>query len=89
MATEVEQIVRNYGACPATIAIINGEISVGLSKEQLYHLANVGSNAKKCSTRDIPAIVAARATGATTVSSTMYEYSFLTWNKPHLTSFFF
>ncbi|ETV78268.1 hypothetical protein, variant 1 [Aphanomyces astaci] len=71
MATEVEALIREHGACPATIAILDGEICVGLSTEQLHTLASFGSQATKCSTRDIAAVVARRGTGATTVSSTM------------------
>ncbi|KAF0694225.1 Aste57867_14884 [Aphanomyces stellatus] len=71
MATEVEEIVRKNGACPATIAILNGEICVGLSPSQLHTLATCGPDATKCSTRDIAAVVARKGTGATTVSSTM------------------
>ncbi|RHY62969.1 hypothetical protein DYB38_001757 [Aphanomyces astaci] len=72
MATEVEALIREYGAFPATIAILDGEICVGLSTEQLHTLASFGSQATKCSTRDIAAVVARRGTGATTVSSTMF-----------------
>jgi pseudouridine-5'-phosphate glycosidase len=71
MATQVEEIVRKHGACPATIAIMDGDICVGLSEKQLHTLASLGSKATKCSTRDIAAIVASKKTGATTVSSTM------------------
>ncbi|KAH9097638.1 hypothetical protein Ae201684P_001114 [Aphanomyces euteiches] len=71
MATEVEALVREHGACPATIAILDGEVCVGLSDEQLQTLASAGSRATKCSTRDIPAVVAKKGIGATTVSSTM------------------
>ncbi|ETV98439.1 hypothetical protein, variant [Aphanomyces invadans] len=71
MATEVEALIRQHGACPATIAILNGEICVGLSEEQLHSLASFGTQATKCSTRDIAAVIARRGTGATTVSSTM------------------
>ncbi|KAF0775369.1 hypothetical protein AaE_000930, partial [Aphanomyces astaci] len=74
MATEVEALIREYGACPATIAILDGEICVGLSTEQLHTLASFGSQATKCSTRDVAAVVARRDTGATTVSSTMFVF---------------
>ncbi|RHZ28985.1 hypothetical protein DYB37_008132 [Aphanomyces astaci] len=70
MATEVEALIREHGACPATIAILDGEICVGLSTEQLHTLASFGSQATKCSTRDIAAVVARRGTGATTLSRT-------------------
>ncbi|OQR87345.1 indigoidine synthase A family protein [Achlya hypogyna] len=71
MATKVEAIVRENGACPATIAILDGEVCVGLAESQLHTLASLGAKATKCSTRDIAAVVASRGTGATTVSSTM------------------
>ncbi|EQC25394.1 hypothetical protein SDRG_16721 [Saprolegnia diclina VS20] len=71
MATKVEAIVRENGACPATIAILDGEICVGLADSQLHTLASLGAKATKCSTRDIASVVASNGTGATTVSSTM------------------
>ncbi|RLN98071.1 hypothetical protein BBJ28_00008479 [Nothophytophthora sp. Chile5] len=73
MATHVEDIVRAHGACPATICIADGSLKVGLSKEDLNQLAELGAAAKKCSTRDIAAAVTDKSVvGATTVSSTMY-----------------
>jgi pseudouridylate synthase len=72
MVKTVEDIVRAQGACPATICIANGELKVGLSDKDLKMLAEMGSAARKCSTRDIPAAIAQRFVGATTVSSTMY-----------------
>ncbi|OQR94644.1 thioredoxin reductase 1 [Thraustotheca clavata] len=71
MAVKVESLVRQNGAVPATIAILNGKICVGLGQEDLHTLASLGAKATKCSTRDIAAVVAAKGTGATTVSSTM------------------
>ncbi len=70
MATEVEGIVRANGAVPATIAVLDGVCQVGLSPEQLHHLATVG-DVVKATTRDLPWLVAARRTGATTVAATM------------------
>lgn len=73
MATNVENIVRAEGACPATICIADGELKVGLSETDLQRLGEMGSVAKKCSTRDIAAAVTDKIVGATTVSSTMYD----------------
>lgn len=71
-ALECEQIVRDNGAVPATIAIIKGKICIGLSNEQLEYLAKAGFEATKTSRRDIPVVVAKGLTGSTTVSATMY-----------------
>ncbi|MBZ5738125.1 pseudouridine-5'-phosphate glycosidase [Nocardioides mangrovi] len=70
MATEVEGIVRDHGATPATIAILDGRLCVGLSPEQLELLASDG-NVTKVSVRDLPYVVARGAHGATTVAATM------------------
>ncbi|PAV31122.1 pseudouridine-5-phosphate glycosidase [Virgibacillus profundi] len=70
MAREVEQIVRDNGAVPATIAIIDGKIKVGLSNDEL-ELMGKSSDAAKVSRRDLPQIVATKKLGATTVASTM------------------
>ncbi len=71
-ALECEQIVRDNGCVPATIAIIKGKLCVGLEKEDLEYLAYTGLKVTKVSRRDIPVIVAKEADGATTVSATMY-----------------
>lgn len=71
MARTVEDLVRAQGACPATICIADGELKVGLSDADLHRLAEMGSAARKCSTRDIAAAVTENIVGATTVSSTM------------------
>lgn len=70
-AKEVEAVVRAGGAVPATIAILGGVPHVGLTAEQLERLARGGKSVRKCSRRDLPAVCAARADGATTVSATM------------------
>ena len=70
-AQRLEQIVREAGATPATIAIIDGKPSVGLSDDQIYALAN-NSDIKKVSTRDISIAVARGSNGATTVASTTW-----------------
>ncbi len=70
-AIKVEQVVRENGAIPATIAIINGKLKVGLSSEEIELLAKEGLNVTKVSRRDIPYVVANKLNGATTVASTM------------------
>ena len=71
MAREVEQIVRDNGAIPATIAVVDGELRAGLSSSELDHFAKTGPSIIKVSTRDLPYVVANKITGATTVASTM------------------
>ncbi len=71
MAREVEQLIRDEGATPATIAIINGEMRVGLSDSELEHFAKTGPSIAKVSTRDMAFIAATGKSGATTVASTM------------------
>lgn len=70
-AKRLHDIVREAGVLPATIAIIDGKLTAGLSDEQIALLANV-DNIKKISTRDIPLAVARGWTGATTVASTTW-----------------
>ncbi len=70
MAREVEQIIRDAGAVPATIAIIGGKICIGLSPEQL-ELLGTSPDAMKVSRRDLPYVVAQGSLGATTVAATM------------------
>ncbi|MGZ8295353.1 MAG: pseudouridine-5'-phosphate glycosidase [Telluria sp.] len=69
-AKEVEQIIRDAGAVPATIALIDGKICVGLSDAQLELLGN-SPDAMKVSRRDMPYVLATRKLGATTVAATM------------------
>jgi pseudouridine-5'-phosphate glycosidase len=69
-AREVEQVIRDAGAVPATIAIIDGRICVGLSSEQLELLGSSPS-AMKVSRRDLPYVLAQGKLGATTVAATM------------------
>ena len=70
MAKKCEQIIRDSGAVPATIAIMDGKIKIGLNEADLEEL---GSNGKvaKVSRRDFPYIVASKKIGATTVAATM------------------
>jgi pseudouridine-5'-phosphate glycosidase len=69
-AREVEQIIRDAGAVPATIAIIGGRICIGLSDQQL-ELLGTSPEAMKVSRRDLPFVVAQGRLGATTVAATM------------------
>ena len=70
-ARRLEAIVRDGGATPATIAIIDGQLCAGLTGEQLNMLAE-GGDIKKISSRDLALAVARKWTGATTVASTMW-----------------
>ena len=71
-AVSMETAVRAGGATPATIAILQGKIHIGLSEEQLQYLANrAGKDVRKCSRRDIPIAMAQQEDGATTVAGTM------------------
>ena len=70
MAKKVEQIIRDEGAIPATIAVMDGKIKVGLGNEDLEKLAQ-SKDVVKVSRRDLAAVIAMRKTGATTVASTM------------------
>lgn len=70
IARKIEQTVRDNGAVPATIAILNGIVTVGMDNAQLELLAN-DPHARKCSVRDLPLVMAKRANGATTVAATM------------------
>lgn len=70
MVTTVEQIIRNNGAIPATIAIIDGKIKIGLESEDLEILAT-SKDVAKVSRRDLAEVVAMKRIGATTVATTM------------------
>ena len=70
-ANRLQNVVREGGATPATIAIIDGKLTAGLDDNQIALLAN-DANIKKVSTRDIPLAVAQVWTGATTVASTIW-----------------
>ncbi|MBB5205834.1 pseudouridine-5'-phosphate glycosidase [Inhella inkyongensis] len=70
-AQAVEAIIREQGAVPATIAVMDGAIRVGLTPNELEQLARAGSQALKLSRRDIAYCVSRRLLGATTVASTM------------------
>ena len=69
-AREVEQIIRDNGAVPATIALIDGQIKIGLSDEELEMFGNAQGVAK-ASRRDLGYLIATKKLGATTVAATM------------------
>ena len=69
-ALQVEKVIRENGAIPATIACINGKIQVGLSSSQLEELAT-SKNVLKLSRRDLPIAISQKRIGATTVAATM------------------
>lgn len=70
-ALNVEEIVRSNGAVPATIAILNGKLKVGLSKDEIEYLGKKGNKIVKASRRDLPYLISKKVDGATTVASTM------------------
>lgn len=70
-ALTVEKTVKENGAVPATIAIIKGVPTVGLSEEEIERLGKEGTKVVKVSRRDIPVVIAKKLDGATTVASTM------------------
>ncbi len=71
-ALEMEAAVRAGGATPATLAIIQGQIFVGLTGEQIEYLGQrPQSEVRKCSRRDLPVVLAQKADGSTTVAGTM------------------
>ncbi len=70
-ALMVEQIVRDNGAVPATIAVIGGKLKAGLTRDEIEYLGKKGYDVPKASRRDLPVLVAKGMDGATTVSPTM------------------
>jgi len=70
-ALKVEKIIRDGGAVPATIAILNGRLKVGLTEKEIDFLGRSGEKIIKTSRRDIPFIIAKKLDGTTTVASTM------------------
>lgn len=69
-ALEVERVVRENGAVPATIGIIDGEPVIGMSPEEIEQFGKRGG-IRKVSRRDLPIVMALKEYGATTVSSTI------------------
>ena len=70
-ALEVEQILREKGVEPATIAIMNKKICIGLSEDEIEEFAKRGGESRKVSRRDIPLVLAQGGLGSTTVAGTM------------------
>ena len=70
-ALNVERIIRENGAVPATIAIIGGKLKAGLTQEEIEYLGKKGTDVIKASRRDLPVLVARGDDGATTVATTM------------------
>ena len=66
-----DQTIRANGAVPATIAVIGGRLKAGLSRDEIEYLGKTGRGVAKASRRDLPALVARGADGATTVATTM------------------
>jgi pseudouridine-5'-phosphate glycosidase len=69
IARMIEATVRDEGAVPATIAIVDGMVRIGLDNPALEEIAS-GGEVAKCSARDLPVVMARRTTGATTVAAT-------------------
>lgn len=71
-ALEVERVIRKQGAVPATIAILGGEVRVGLTEQEIEQLGKLpSSSVLKCSRRDLAYALATKSHGATTVAATM------------------
>ena len=70
-ALAVEQIVRDNGAVPATIAIIGGRLKAGLTPEEIEYFGKKGPEIAKASRRDLPVLIARGQDGACTVTTTM------------------
>ena len=69
-ALEVERIIRKEGAIPATIAVVEGRIKIGLSNLELEQFAQ-GTKTVKVSSRDLPLVISQKQDGGTTVAATM------------------
>lgn len=69
-AVEVEQVVRDAGAIPATIAVLHGQMTVGLTADEL-ELVGTDTDVHKISIRDLPLTIAMHQHGSTTVATTM------------------
>ena len=70
-ALKVEQIIRDNGAVPATIAILGGRLKAGCTREEIEYLGKQGQAVTKASRRDLAVLCARKADGATTVTTTM------------------
>ena len=74
-AMTVEQIVRDAGCVPATVAVIGGVLTVGCNASEIELLGKRGTAVAKVSRRDLPVVIAKHMDGATTVAGTMYAAS--------------
>ena len=70
-ALNVEKLIRESGAVPATIAIIGGRLKAGLTPEEIDYLGKTGAGVAKASRRDLAVLVSKSMDGATTVTTTM------------------
>jgi pseudouridine-5'-phosphate glycosidase len=71
-ALAMEAAIREEGAMPATIAVLHGQVKIGLTQEEIELLAGLGQEGvRKCSRRDLPIVVGLKQHGATTVAGTM------------------
>ncbi|CAB3998063.1 pseudouridine-metabolizing bifunctional -like isoform X1, partial [Paramuricea clavata] len=70
-ARSVIEIIRRNGVVPATVAVLNGELHIGLTRSELEYISKMGKSAIKTSRRDIPAVLSKGLVGGTTVSGTM------------------
>jgi len=70
LARDMEQTVRDNGATPATIALLDGKLHIGLDEQELERLANA-DNVYKVGPRDFATVIAKKANGGTTVAGTM------------------
>lgn len=71
-ALKVEEEVEKYGAVPATVAILDGKLKVGLSRKEIARIGQEQGRVVKASRRDIPFLLAQGSMGATTVAATMF-----------------
>jgi pseudouridine-5'-phosphate glycosidase len=71
-AISVEREIREKGAIPATIVILDGKIRIGLTEEEIHQVSKNKSHFEKCTTRDLPYIISQKKSGSTTVAATMY-----------------
>ncbi|MBR0173227.1 MAG: pseudouridine-5'-phosphate glycosidase [Lachnospiraceae bacterium] len=70
-ALQVEEVIRKEGAVPATIAVINGRMKAGLTKDEIEYFGKKGTAIAKASRRDLSTLIARGEDGATTVTTTM------------------
>src|SRR6185437_5528872 len=71
-ARSVEEAVREMGACPATIAVLDGRFRVGLRGDEIDRLGRLSGGVVKASRRDLSAVAARRGSAGTTVAATMF-----------------